>query len=420
MAITTAGIVTLYDTDKTSEKTGPQIFSTPITDSRVYPNNKPITYRCIRTLVEDPTCQLAELAVIAQMVHTPWVVTSYKSQATPEMVDFVDKNLLVHRDFFLQQAVSGTLRFGWQAFETIYKPEGGQIWIDCFKALLQDYTDILVYINNGKFAGVINETGTADPKILNNEYSFVINFDVEGTDWYGNSVYRYLRKTLSSWDAVEGSASRYDKKIAGAAWVVYYPVGKSPYGSPAVETDNGEIANALLTKLEASGSIAIPDEVQEWVDDSIDTDAKGKWRVELITADSNSQSGFIDRGKYLDALKVRAFGFTERSLLEGSKGTKEEASVHTDISLATIDTKHRLICHWLNWYVVPNLMRLNFGKQYMWSVRVIPAPLADNKFNTIKSIYHALIQNADPEQWEKIVGTLDIPSILTELGLPHG
>lgn len=411
-----AGPIVLVDKTDTSEKTGPQVYARPLMDSRVAPNNTPISYRCINELVLDPTCLLAELAITAQMIHTPWVYET-NNDATSEMVQFVEKNLLPLRDFFLQQAVQGTLRYGWQSFEAIFKPEDGMIWFDCFKALLQEKTDILVFINNGRYAGVINQVDDFDPKILTNEYSFNINFDVRGTDWYGTSVYKYLQRINKSWDNVEKTSNRYDNKIAGATWVIHYPVGASNFEGK-VDVDNGIIANTLLTRLEASGAIAVPDEVQEYLDDSIDKETRGKWLIELITAKGSGQSGLIDRQRYLDALKVRAFGLTERSLFEGSHGTKEEASIHTDISLSTIDTKHRLICFWLNWLIIPTLLKFNFGRKYMYSVRVTPAPLADNKFNTIKAIYHALIQNADPEQWEKIVGTLNIGAIQKELGLP--
>jgi len=51
-----------------------------------------------------------------------------------------------------------------------------------------------------------------------------------------------------------------------------------------------------------------------------------------MSATNTSQGSFIDRQKYLDALKMRAFGLPERSILEGSHGTKAEADVHADIA----------------------------------------------------------------------------------------
>lgn len=413
------GPIELFDQEKTSETTSAQIFTTPLFDSRVFPNDERLTYECIRELSKDPTVQLCLWAIFAQMMHTPWIYDTeetVENKPTPEMIAFVKSNLAPLRDRFLQQAVFGTLKFGWQPFEVVYKPEKGMIFIDNFKALLQDYTDILVFIDNGKFAGFINNTsGLRDSKILD-KYALNINFDVEGTDWYGNSVFTHLQKILSSWDSVQETANRYDRKIAGAAWVVQYPVGETKVNG--VMKDNAVIAREILNSLEASGGVAVPSDIQEFLDDSIDEEVKGKWQIDIISAKDGGQSGFIDRQKYLDILKVRAFALTERSLLEGSHGTKEEASVHSDTSLSTVDSRHRLICNELNLCTIPYLMELNFGKKYKWSVRVQPAPLEDTRFNTIKQIYHAILQNSEPENLQKIIGGLNMENIHRVLGLP--
>ena len=46
--------------------------------------------------------------------------------------------------------------------------------------------------------------------------------------------------------------------------------------------------------------------------------------IELLSDSGKGQQPFTDRQKYLDILKVRAFGFPERSILEGQFGTKAD------------------------------------------------------------------------------------------------
>ncbi len=411
------GPIELVDPDKKkTERSAPQIANTPSFDSRIYPGF-PFTEECICQLRDDPTVQLARWAVLSQMIHTPWMYTKHKNLGTNEMTDFAEKNFLPLRNFFLMQAVFGTLDYGWQPFEIVYKPEDGYIWIDAYKALLQQFTTLLVYINNGQFAGCVNEITSFLPNRANpilQPYAINTNFDVQGTDWYGYSVFKSLRKIQYSWNVVEDVATRYDKKISGAAWCVYYPVGETKYNG--VMTANDVIARDLLNALESSRGVAIPDEIQESFDDTIDKEAKGKWRIEVIEAKANGSAAFIDRQKYLDSLKMRAFALPERSILEGSKGTKAEADVHADTALSTVDARHRLLTDQLNAYSLSHLMSINFGRKYAYAIRLEPAPLVDSQFSTIKDVYRMILQN--PVTLEREIETIDTASMKIELGIP--
>lgn len=399
-----------------SEKTSGQVVNLSTYDSRLYPNYYSISYPVIRQLRKDPTIQLARLAVLAPMIHTPWMYKIRKN-GSKEMAEFLEETFEPLRDLWLTSAVLHTLDYGWQPYEVIFKPEDGYIYVDEFKELLHDYTTILVYLNNGRFAGYLNEPyGYTEGQIIKEEYCLHTNFETEGTDWYGNSVYESLLSTINAWNNIARTAERYDRKIAGATWVVYYPVGKTVYRG--VEQDNHSIALSILTSLEASGAIAVPDDIQVWLDDTMDREIKGSWRVDLVTATNSSDPGFINRQKYLDALKMRAFGLTERSLLEGSHGTKAEADVHGDVSLSIVDSRHRVLTAKLNLTIVPRLLALNFGKKYAYSAYIKPAPLVDTQFKTIKEIYSRIISDGDVLAAE--VENIDMRSIRDELGIPTG
>lgn len=414
----TLGPIQLESKSKTTERTSAQIYTGLFHDSRITQQLYPLSYRKIRELREDPTCVLAKWAVLAPMIHTPWVYASSGTHglvASKEMIRCVEDCMTPLRDWFLQQAVFSTLDYGWAPFETIYQPKNGRVEIENFKQLLVDYTQILVYLDNGQFAGFINEPWQPGYSvIIPEDYAININFQVEGTDWYGTSVFKSLQKIIDSWNAVEATATRYDKKIAGAAWVVYYPVGITTWRGK--ETPNDEIAIQILSTLEASGGVVIPDELQDWVDDAIDREAKGKWRIELMSADSATHMSFIDRQKYLDALKMRAFGFPERAILEGKHGTKEEADVHGDVALSIVDSKHRLLCNQLNTGPVEKILTVNFGKKWGRAVCVKPAPLVDSQFATIKEFYRLLLQTPDTLLQE--AQNIDTKAMRDELGVP--
>jgi hypothetical protein len=357
------------------------------------------------------------------MIHTPWVYKASgigKNEATEEMIDKVKDSFSSLRDRFLQQAVFGACDYGWQPFEVIYEPtDTTDLRISNLKALLQDFTEILIYIDTGEFAGFTNRpVSSRDFRdvLVERDYALNITFQVEGTDWYGTSVFEALQGIMQSWDNVEDTASRYDTKIAGAAWVIKFPVGKTLYNG--VKTSNDEIAADLMQKLRASGGICIPDEVQAWFDDTIDTaqKVKAKWEVMLITADSSASTSFIDRQKYLDTLKIRAFGFPERSILEGKHGTKEEADVHGDVALSIVDTKHKLITDQLNAGPVKTFVRFHYGKEFENAVCIEPAPLVDNQFATVKDIYRMILQTPDALMQE--VQNIDLNEMRDKLGIP--
>jgi len=412
-------IISVKDTSKSSNKTAPQIRSIPSFESRTYQTfqNKNLQYDKILSIREDPTIQLARMAVAAPIIHTPWIYQTTKD-APSDAPEFIRLNLESIRLWTLQTAVYGILDFGWQPFEVIYYPEDGQIWLDWCKPLLQEYTTILVYLNNGRFAGYVNEPTKvgefAEDSIIWEEYALHTMFVQEGTSWYGHSVYDSLYDTQKYYDNVNKTADRYDRKIAGATWVVWYPVGVTLYNN--VETPNDVIANEVLARLEASGAVAIPDEVQEFMSDSIEKEMIGKWRIELITSNSSTQSSFIDRLKYLDSLKMRAFGIPERSVLEGTHGTKAEAGEHTNIALGTIGTKHLILCEAINKYITRRLLTLNYGKEYRDCVKVMPAPIVSAHYETLKEIYRLIIQS--PETLLKEFDKIDTSQIRSALDIP--
>ena len=409
-----------------SEATGPQVHSIPIIDSRLSPYRRGnLTPTRIREIRNDPTVSFCRQVILAPMIHTPWV---YKTRegGTEEMVEFVQQNFECHRDWLLQDALFGALDFGWQPFEVVYEPKDGEIRIQKFKKVLQDYTCIVVAINDGDFAGFINQPihsyfgdgTTSGPGIMFlKPYAMNINLEVEGTDWYGRPVSEPLDPIVTAWDEVEKSATRYDKKVAGATWVVYYPVGETNYNGQK-DVSNHEIALNILNTLQASGGVAVPDEIQEFMDeDSIDVNAKGKWRIELIHATGSTQSTFTDRQKYLDNLKTRCFGIPERAILEGKFGTKAESEVQADVALSTIDTKHRLILDQINQQSVNGLLRLNYGEEFENAVYIEPAPLIDSHYQTIKEIYRLIIQS--PELSKLEIENIDVGKFRQLLNVPE-
>jgi hypothetical protein len=128
------------------------------------------------------------------------------------------------------------------------------------------------------------------------------------------------------------------------------------------------------------------------------------------------QGTFVERGKYLDSLKARAFGFPERAILEGQFGTKAEAEVHADFAIDNLEMTHREILALLNTQVVDVLLEFNHGSEYRGHVKVTASALNDDTRAMIKQIYttHLGTESGIAEEGQVV----DMPVIREQLGIP--
>jgi len=366
----------------------------------------PASYDTYRKMRKHPTIALARALSIAPIVAAEWSVEADKD--VPDgIVDFLQEQLVTIREPLMETALLGGIDFGHQGFEKVFAFVGGMIALRKLKPLLQDLTEILV-TKTGTFDGLKQKTVT-----LPVESCLLIPFRVEGTDWYGTPLLENARETWGDWQDANKGAARYDRKVAGAHWVVRYPNGKSR-DAVGSERDNSEIAEEILRTLEASGSIALVDEVQSFVDSM--GAAKSQWQIELLEDHGGRQPTFVDRLKYLDSLLARAILIPERSVLEGQYGTKAEAGEQIDLALTQADLMHRHITRLVNWHAVDQLLALNWGDGMRGKARLVAAPIRDAKLQYVKEVYTAFL--ADPNGFLDESGQIDTDAIKDLLGIP--
>lgn len=364
-------------------------------------------YKKIRLMRKDPTISLARQLSIAPVLASEWSVEA-EAGAPPGAKEFITKEMMPLRTHILHTGFLGCIDFGWQPFEkVILVDDFAQMRVKKLKPLLQDITEILVDPATGAFVGLAQ-----DELELTTDDCLLLNIDVEGTDWYGQSIMDIVEPTYDKWVTVDAAADRYDRKIAGAHWVVHYPQGTSTVDG--VKVDNAVVADRILKKLEASGGIAVPTTVSKEVDD-LNKDSKPAWIIDILDA-KGGQTGFIDREKYLDALKVRAFGMPERAVLEGQFGTKAEAEAHGNIALLLQDFRHRRIVQQVNWHFVNHLLRLNFGPAAENLVYIRPAPLTDTSLMYLRDIYKEVLK--DPNMMATETARMDMEALYDRLGIP--
>jgi hypothetical protein len=406
--------ITADDLPKPVDRTTPQIFIAPgeMSDA-LLPNKLRSYYKTYRQMRTDPTIAFARMLTVAPLTMAGWVYKD-KPGAPDGAKEFIEAMFEPLRRRLVKTAVEGYIDFGWSPYEMVKTvDEWGYITIKRFKPLLQPYTDILVDKDHGEYIGLRQQGGRTivDLSIYD---SLCICWDTEGTDYYGTPLMENARGPYNAWNSVEASSERYDNKIAGSHWIIHYPVGSSPMNG--VETDNYEIAKMLINAMEASGKVIIPRKVEQFIDDMNAQKAEDAWKIELLSDSGSPGAQFINRAKYLDALKVRAFGIPERAVLEGQFGTKAESEAHADFAITNIEMRHGLLCQQISQHAVNLILDLNFGEDYRDTVCIEANPLSDDKMAFFRQLYIGWTHDAQTAYNE--MSTIDMVAMRDRLGLP--
>lgn len=393
-------------------------FVTTLTGKFQLYSTLPATYSTYRKIAKQPTVALAMEFAIAPIVANDESVES--DEGVPdEIVDFIDEQWDRVKFDFKTRALEDLFRFGWVSFEKVFEQKDGRWRIAKLKALMPDITTILINIENGSPWGIrqpiYGATAYATPETglpmeLNMDYCMILSWRPEGSGWFGTSIVENIRSTYNGYEDADDGARRYDKYISGSHWLVMYPDGVVNSYNGVTNVSCAEVAAGILQQLESSGAISIPQPIAAQVG-SMNAVNPG-WSVELLSDATPRQPSFIDRLKYFDLLFARGLGITERSLFEGSSsGSNAESSTHTDSSLVITQLKHEFLCNQINDQLVNQLIRLNFGDEYVGKVRISPAPLADNSKRFMQDLVKQAVMS-NP-------GALDLSSMLDELNLPQ-
>ncbi len=377
-------------------------------------------YRKARDIRRDPTVRMVRQLAMAPILMAEWeyIADDDAPEGAKELVESIMTQMRLP---LLHTSLCGMTDYGWQPYEVIAEQRDDGVSAPRLKPLLQDLTSILVNAADGSFFG-LRQTPTVGTRLgwiyMLDQECLVISQDVEGTNWYGESTLRSIEKTYDEAEVVGKSSRKYDAKIAGTHWVIYYPLGTSDFGGQLL--DNGEIATKLLSQAEAVGGIAVPRSVINVLDSMNAAQAQSEasqWKIELLSDAGKGQQPFTDRQKYLDVLKVRAFGFPERAILEGQFGTKAEAETHADVAVSNLEVRHALVCLQYSVKIVNLILAWNYGPQAKGKVRIKPSPLADDTKSFFRQLYLAMIAN--PQGFMTEISAIDLQRLRDVIGVPE-
>lgn len=411
---TASSAVTINATE--FSQTGPQLISAPSSFGTYgeLPEDRPAPLATYRRIRKHPTVALARMFRTAPCVDNEWGIQ--QADDAPEgAADFIRQQMFPIRTLLVRTAIEAFIDYGWTAYEKVFTrtPEG-RIGLKKIKPLLNDLTKILIQGSSGAIAGIRNEAAGGGTKVdLPVDYALVVYKNVEGTQWYGTPDLENARNPYTWWVECNDGARRYDKMQAGSHWVIKYPFGRSSLGGTQI-IDNAKLAAEMLKGLVASGSITLP---KLPVDGNRGDDPSlSNWDVDLLSDSTPRQASFTDRLKYLDSLLCRAVLVTERSITEGQFGTKAESEAQADVALKNIAQDDRDIVQFANWYVVDQLLALNWGDEARGKVWLVAAPLADEKLAMYRALFSQAMQN--PAAFIELFNVVDWTAISQKLGLP--
>ena len=401
---------------KHSETTTAQLKNAPISN----PDGIVVSYlgtwpKKVRRMRLDPTIKLARLFATAPVIAATWTFEVNPNNPPPEGAkEHIEQNLNPLRSWLMQSAMYGQYDFGWQAFEKVFRvnPRNGFFEIEKLKPLLQDLTEILIVPETGAFLGVRQEHG--DRISLDRDQVLLVYTNVEGTNWYGIPELAAVEKVYDSSLTVLESAARFNDKIAGAHLVVEYPHGVSDFDGQK-DKPNQEIAALIARAFKSSGSILVPRQVIR------ETEIVGKelgegWKISFLESSGDAKSFFIDQLKYYDTLKVRGIGLPERMVLEGQFGTKAESESHTSSAVISMQQKLNDTVQLINWHLVNQLLRINWGKEFENSVFIKPKPLSDDELTMLQDTFKLLLTN--PIAAAEIIERIDTDVLRDRIGIP--
>ena len=391
---------------KLSELTGSQSVTVSFGDGVLSRNYSTVgSYSQLRTVRKDSTVALARGLLISCIQAGSWNIETDEC-VSDDVKSFVEHILPLREEFLYNAIAYGRVDFGWCGFEKIFEVVKNKIQIKSLKPLLHDMTSILV-TPQGHFNGYRQRPLSGLPIDVPLEKCFHIAFGVEGGNLYGSPLLENIRAACDDWSDCNDGAKRYDLKVAGSHWVVKYPPGTGTLDGESV--DNGVIAAAVLAAMESSGSVAIPTTTATVLQEIVNAEVADlyAWHVELLDDKAAKQSGFKDRLAYLDSLKVRGLIIPERSILEGTHGTKAEAGEHIGMAVTNMEQIDKAITSAINEQLVNQLIKLNYGPEMVGKVRLVCLPLVDTQVTFLREVYKKLNDN-----------DLDVNTLRDKLDLP--
>lgn len=364
----------------------------------------------VEAIRQHPTVWFAQYIALAPLLESGWSVQADSTdEDVAEIADVIKKVILPWCWHIIERCLFGQHEYGWQAFElvdTVDEIDGRLVVVPGkIKELIQDYPTEAVVSPNGDLIGFRQN----DVDIPVNKTLYIAQ-RVRGSNHYGQSSYRAVKPLVLSDSEVSDHANRHDKWSSGSKVLVRYPVGTSlvtTSGGTATARDNMDIAKAILNALKHGEGAAMP---------AGRTEGSNSWDITHVSDPVSHETRFTNRQRFLDTRILHIFLVPERSATEGQFGTKAEAGTHSDLGLQLQFIQHAKITEAVSDQVVDRMILQNWGKRYVGRVKVVPAPLDDQRQKFYQQLYMKLLDSDELAFMERQL--IDMIALRTNLSIP--
>ena len=374
-------------------------------------------YDLFELMLENPTVQLGLAFATAPIRGASWNVIENKG-APAGAKAFIEDQLFPIKDWLLHHSMQA-LSYGWKGFEKVFELKNGKFTLKKLVPLNPKYTKVMIDQKTGAFAGLMADKGATR---IAPEKTFVYSHDVQNNDYYGRSR---LLNILQEWNVNEKLRERQGvaaNRVTGMPIIRYPETGDdNTFDEHGSAITPFKAAKAILQKTEVGEGITMPSTLTP---QALDAAARGAdpsklraWGIEIIETSPGFGADFVTQRTHQENLILRGLLVPERALTSTDGGaSKADSQTHADVGLSVSEWTLKEFIRHLNWYIVAQLMALNYGLSKVGTIEIQHEPIADSaKFLQMEILRNRYSpQNADLQTIE-----LDIRKLNENFRIPQ-
>ena len=375
------------------------------------------TYRKMRT---SPTLAIGRVAAQAPVKFLAARATWAGGKGDAEKVKFVKDALNPMWRAFVRECCNYGVDYGFQAFEVVWesRKQDGRLALlpKAIKPLLADITKPKIDEDTGELVGLTN-TGAREVTLTGSQFAWYAHNAEAGNPW-GSARLENCRQPWHAWESCFKKIGQYVTKVAGVIPMVEYPEGRTQDESGAMK-DNFDLANAIMARLGSGHGVTMPNTLvawaQEMVERGVDTSKMQAWKISFLEA--GQHGGDLEKIiGYIDKSMLRGYIVPERAVLEGTHGTKADASAHGDLLISMgSEVAHEITECW-NKYVVDPTVEANFGAEAVGTIRMSMPKTEGEDVKTLVAVLKQILNT--PPGLESFMASVDLDAMLEQGGFP--
>ena len=383
-------------------------------DGKKY-NSDDISLNTYKLMRKDAQLQLGLKVIKYPLKAMKWWVVSQD----PDIQAFIQYALKKVWNQIMSTMLNG-LDFGWSACEKIWEVKDIDIErreqekiVTAYKGqaiLLKKLKDpdpsqvTIIVDKNGDFNGFQQALSNGGSVSVPAEKSFIFTNEKEFGDLYGKSLLRYAYDYWYWTTLMYQFLNRYFERRGTPPVIARAPAGRTNLADGTI-LDNLVLAQRAGESLTESSVVALPSVIQEGSKEIY------RWNLEYLKDDQRADM-FMKYIEHLNAMKLRALFVPERMVTQDTEmGAKAVADTHLDVFLMGLEGLSKDIIDHLNKYIVPQLVKYNFGDNTAMAY-IETSGLSTETKNLLKQIVISIIKKGDgnvPLDMIKALEKFDLP-----------